>query len=148
MTNKEFKKLNRADLIEIIYQLQLKQTELENTNQQLREQIGHMNIRISQAGSIADAALSINGVFEAAQKAADQYLEGIYASKSEFEARYEKIIKDAEQKADEIIKQAEAEGIKIMEQTDRDVVAIWDEFNEKTNQILEKCKMQIHANKN
>ena len=32
---------------------------------------------LSQAGNIAEAALALNGVFEAAQKAADQYLENI-----------------------------------------------------------------------
>lgn len=132
MTDKEFRKLNRAELIEIIYQLQLKQNELEKTNQQLKEEMDNVNIRISQSGSIAEAALSINGVFEAAQKAADQYLEGVYASKSDLDAQYDKIIKDAEQKADEIIKSAEAERTKIMEQTERDVAAKWDEFNKKS----------------
>lgn len=131
MTDKEFKRLNRAELIEIIYQLQLKQNELEKTNQQLREKIDNVNIRISQAGSIAEAALSINGIFEAAQKAADQYLEGVYASKSDLEAKCNKMIEDAEQKAEEIIRRAEAERTKILEQTDCGVVAKWDEFNEK-----------------
>lgn len=147
MTDKEFKKLNRAELIEIIYQLQLKQNELEETNRQLKEQMNNIDIRISQAGSIADAAISINGVFEAAQKAADQYLQGICASKPDLEDRYNRMIADAEQKADEIISHAKAEREKIMEQTDRDIIDKWDEFNKRANQILEKYKKQILADK-
>ncbi len=45
---------------------------------QLKEQIEEMKrsraIELNEAGSIAEAAIRINGVFEAAQKAAEQYL--------------------------------------------------------------------------
>ena len=34
-------------------------------------------IELEKAGSIAEASLRLNGVFEAAQKAADQYLENL-----------------------------------------------------------------------
>ena len=34
-------------------------------------------IHIARAGAIAEAALMLNGVFDAAQKAADQYLENV-----------------------------------------------------------------------
>ncbi len=39
------------------------------------------SIELKEAGSIAEAALRLNGVFEAAQKAADQYLYNIRLSK-------------------------------------------------------------------
>ena len=38
-------------------------------------------IRMESAGSIAEAALKINEVFEAAQRAAEQYLESLKAAK-------------------------------------------------------------------
>ena len=45
---------------------------------ELKEQIEEMKrsrtIELNEAGSIAEAAIRINGVFEAAQKAAEQYL--------------------------------------------------------------------------
>lgn len=34
--------------------------------------------RLAKAGSIAEASLEINKIFEVAQKTADQYLENIY----------------------------------------------------------------------
>jgi hypothetical protein len=47
--------------------------ELKTTKAQLNKR----EIAIESAGSIAEAALKLNGVFEAAQKAADQYLENV-----------------------------------------------------------------------
>ena len=49
------------------------QQELAEARQQLEER----RIMTEEAGSIAEAALRINRVFEAAQAAADQYLENI-----------------------------------------------------------------------
>ena len=77
MTDKEFKRLTRSQLIDIIYQLQLKEKELTAENQQLKEQLADRRLRLQQAGNIAQAALEINNVMQAAQKAADQYLEEI-----------------------------------------------------------------------
>jgi len=87
MTEKELKKLNRKQLLELLLQqterVELLEAELEETKQKLSERI----IKEKEAGSIAAAALMLNGVFEAAQAAADQYLESIKnANKSESSA--------------------------------------------------------------
>ena len=77
MTPKELRRLRRSDLIEMLLQLskenlQLRQ-ELEDANRQLAEK----HIIIEEAGSLAEAALKLNGIFEAAQAACDQYAENI-----------------------------------------------------------------------
>ena len=46
-------------------------------------------IELEKAGSIAEAALRLNGVFEMAQKAADQYLYNIRLRQENAEERYE-----------------------------------------------------------
>lgn len=86
MTDKELKKLNRAELLEMLL-LQTKRVEeleeqWEEREAMLQEKINELEkelqvrrIKIEKAGSIAEAALSLNGIFEAAQKAADHYLE-------------------------------------------------------------------------
>ena len=84
MTEKELKKLGRTELLEILIsqmkeneslQVQLKNTEiqLQEANQQLEDR----QICIFNAGSIAEAALHLNGVFEAAEAAGRQYLDNI-----------------------------------------------------------------------
>lgn len=77
MTEKDLSKLNRKQLLELL----LEQTRrVDMLEKQLRAIEVRLNDRIileSEAGSIAEAALKLNGVFEAAQAAADQYLENI-----------------------------------------------------------------------
>ena len=77
MDDKEFRKLRREDLIEIIYQYQRRDQKLTQENEMLRRQLEDRRIRLQKAGSIADAALALSGVFEAAQKAADLYLKSL-----------------------------------------------------------------------
>ena len=99
LTEKELKKLNRYQLLELL----IMQTEradklqalLEETEKKLKEQ----EIKISSLGSIAEASLQLSGVFEAAQKAADTYV-------SVATERAEKTEKEARLKAEQILKRA------------------------------------------
>ena len=79
MTDRELRRLGRGDLIEILYQYQRREQQLEEQNAELRRRLEERSIRIEQAGSVAEAALSLNRVFESAQAAADQYLEEVQA---------------------------------------------------------------------
>ena len=105
MTDKEFKRLSRSQLIDIIYQLQLKQKELENENQKLKEDLANKRIRIRQAGNIAEASLAIHNVMEAAQDAATQYLEEIRNMRNETERKCQRLLEKAREEADNIIAQ-------------------------------------------
>ena len=49
----------------------------------MEKELSERKILIEEAGSIAEAAISINRVFEAAQAAADQYLQSVYAAGSD-----------------------------------------------------------------
>ncbi len=53
MTDKEFKRLNRSQLIDIIYQLQLKQEELMADNEKLSKELEDKRTRVSNAGNLA-----------------------------------------------------------------------------------------------
>ena len=77
MADRELKKLSRAELIDIIYALKEREESLSNQVAALQEALSHREIEIDQAGSIAEAALKINQVFEQAQKAADDYLRSV-----------------------------------------------------------------------
>lgn len=75
MTDKELKKLSRADLLELLLASNRENERLRKQLDEAKELLANKEINIDHAGSIAEAALVLNGVFEAAQKAADQYLE-------------------------------------------------------------------------
>ena len=80
MTSKELKRLSRRELLEMLIE-QMKE------NQQLRSRLEQAEAGLEtggvvrlRAGSMAEAAMQLNGVFEAADKAARQYLENVYRS--------------------------------------------------------------------
>lgn len=77
MTDAELKKLKRSELLQMLLEqsktVESLKAELEEKNRLLKER----SIKIAESGSIAEAALKLNDVFKAAQKAADQYLHNI-----------------------------------------------------------------------
>lgn len=79
MTDKELRKLRRQDLLEILVSQEREIQRLQQELDAAREALDQRHILLAQAGSIAEAALQLNGVFAAAQQAADQYLESIQA---------------------------------------------------------------------
>ena len=106
MFTKELKRLGRRELVDIIYQLKKNEQENQEKIQALEEQLQEKRIRISMAGSIAEAAIDISQVFSAAQSAADLYLQEISVMKAETERQCAKILEDARQQAEQILAEA------------------------------------------
>ena len=103
MTDKEFKRLTRAQLIDIIYQLQLQLDGLNEEKQELINELTDKRLRLQSAGNIAEAALEINDCFRNAQNAAEQYLNEIKAMREETEAERQRILEEARAEAAAII---------------------------------------------
>ena len=78
MTEKELKKLSRQELLEVLLVQSKKIDRLRAQLDEARQQLSEKELAIAEAGSIAEASLSLSGVFEDAQKAADQYLSNIH----------------------------------------------------------------------
>lgn len=74
MTDKALRKLSRRELMEMLLEqsreVERLRAELEAAEQKLKNR----QLALREAGSIAEASLRLNQVFESAQKAADQYL--------------------------------------------------------------------------
>ena len=102
MTDKEFKRLSRGQLIEIIYQLQLQVDSLTEQNHQLESALADKRLRIHNAGNLAEATLEINDCFRSVQNAAEQYLNEIKVMREETEAERERILASAQAEADAI----------------------------------------------
>lgn len=103
MTDKEFKRLSRAQLIEIIYQLQLQIDKLNEEKQALENELEDKRLRLQSAGNIAEAALEINDCFRSAQNAAEQYLNEIKAIREETDTERQRILKEAKAEAEAIV---------------------------------------------
>lgn len=79
MTKKELKRMSRLELLELLLEINQENEQLREENARLKERWRSRRIKMEKAGSIAEAALALNHVFEVAQAAADQYLEGVQA---------------------------------------------------------------------
>ena len=77
MTDKELRRLSRRELLEMLIMQMEENEKLSQELETAQEMLRKREIVIERAGSIAEAALALNGVFEAAQAAADQYMENI-----------------------------------------------------------------------
>ena len=89
LTEKDLKKLNRYQLLELLIAQTERADHLQTQLEGVQRQLDDRNLQLASLGSIAEASLQLSGVFQAAQEAADLYLNA------------------AKQRAEEIVAQAE-----------------------------------------
>ena len=77
MTDRELRKLKIQDLLEMLLELEEENLRLKDELAKANARLEDRDLKVSTAGSIAEAALKLNGIFEAAQAAADQYVENV-----------------------------------------------------------------------
>ena len=78
MSNKKtLSKLNRTELLDLLYEQEKRLEDLEKENKELKTQLENRKIAISKVGSIAEASLALTKVFDEAQKAVDRYLDNV-----------------------------------------------------------------------
>ena len=120
---KELRRMKRKDLLELL----LEQSK-ENEDQRLllavqKKKILHLEQRladkridIAEAGSLAEASLKLNGIFDAAQAAAQQYLDNLKTTdercakmEDDTKARCDAMTEEAVQKCEELNRKAQEE---------------------------------------
>lgn len=144
MADKEMKHLSRAELIDIIYELQKQNDEKDTQLQKMQAALEERTIRLANAGSIAEAALSISGVFEAAQAAADQYLTSIRDAEAaklekqkEAEWQQKRLQEEANRKAEEAVLLAKGQAQRIVEEAEAQAAAKWEAFEQRANTLIQ-----------
>lgn len=79
----ELQKLNRKDMLKLLLSQQERIESLEKELGEAKKELSDRRIKISQSGSIAEASLKLNRIFEDAQKAVDQYIFNIRTASTE-----------------------------------------------------------------
>ena len=143
MTDKDLRHLSRAELLDILYEQQKRYEDSLAENQALRQQLEDRTLRIASAGSIAEAAIQVNGVFEAAQAAADQYLASVKAATAdmvqktdEAQRQREAILQDAKQQADKIVQDAQVQPDRLLTESAAQIDARWTEFQKNADALI------------
>lgn len=147
MTDKEFKRLSRRELIDIIYELQKQNEEKGAQIKRIQSELDDKTIKISNAGSIAEAAISLNKVFETAQSAAEQYLESVQKAAEESKAKQEeiklqgeKLLEEAKKQAEETVSSAKEQAQNILDEAEEQSKQKWTEFESRANDLIKAHK--------
>ena len=154
MTDKELAKLSRAELLEMLLAQTKEVDRLKEKVRKLSAETESKRIAISNSGSIAEAALKLNGVFEAAEKAAKQYIDNVaylyecadsngeilmdnYDSiYSDTKSRCEKMENDTAEKCRQLVEQAEKEAEKIINDANEQALVCWLDSSKKINALV------------
>lgn len=107
MDEKKLKKISKKELLEIMLAQAKRIEELESELDKTKEKLDSKKIAIDESGSIAEAALKLNGIFEVAQVTAKQYLFNIEEKCKKMENDTKKECRKREREADKYIAEVE-----------------------------------------
>ena len=111
MTEKELKKLNRYQLLEMLIIQTERANELEKKLEEAQEKLDARDVQMTVMGSIAEASMHLGGIFEAAQNTADIYInavkERVAAIEEDAVRRAEGILAEATRKAQQLLQESE-----------------------------------------
>lgn len=106
MDDKKLRKINKKELLEILLSQAKRIEELEQQLETTQRKLDSKKITIENSGSLAEASLKLNGIFEMAQVTAEQYLFNVKEKcrkiennmKKECQVKAEQMIKETEEK--------------------------------------------------
>lgn len=134
MTDRELQKLSRKELLELLVVQKREIEQLEKSLEMTKAQLESRQIKLNEAGSIAQASLELNGVFEAAQQAADQYLLNVKHS----EERCQKIQEEAEQKANQLLYLAQKKAEEMEAEAKYQADQYWQDVSKRLENFYEE----------
>ena len=126
MTDQELRKLKRTELLELLLTQEKENEELRRQLQEARDRLEERKLSLDEAGSIAEAAMRLNGVFEAAQAAADQYLENVRSLSEGQESRCARLEAESRQEADRLLRETEERCTAMLEGAKKESQAYWE----------------------
>ena len=125
MTDRQLRKASRIDLLKLLLEQKKENEALRQQLAQTQEQLRQRQIAIDQSGTLAEAALKLSGIFDAAESACQYYTENI----RNLSGRQEEICRTMERETREKCD-------RMMEQAKQMAKVYWDEYTEKCNRYM------------
>lgn len=146
MDKNELRRLNRMELMELLLEQEQENLSLKEKVEALQKQLDDRTIRLDKAGSIAEASLMLNHMFEAAEASCSQYLDNIRRlseSQEEINARRDAVSQKRAQsriiEATARCRQMEADTKKkcdeLLADTDKRVEEKWGQISQRLNDL-------------
>ena len=124
MTERELKKIRRQDLLEMLLEQSREMEILRQELEAARTELENRKILMEESGNIAEAALRLYGVFEAAQAAADHYIQATTENARTIEERCKKMEESTRKRCSEMVHEAQSKTEKI-----------WNDFWDKSDTL-------------
>ena len=144
MQNNDLRHLSRLELIDIIYELQKQREQLTAELERTQAALNEKTLCLANAGSIAEAALGVNKIFETAQAAADQYLLSIQAAANASQAKLDEAARQRQDMLDEaelqrrsILQNAEDEAAKRVADAEKQADEKWAHFEKRAQDLID-----------
>ncbi|MDO4314540.1 MAG: hypothetical protein Q4C45_02105 [Oscillospiraceae bacterium] len=140
MTDRELRKLSRADLLELLLE-QLKENEqLRGELEAAQKQLADRKILVEKAGSIAEASLQLSGVFQAAQAACAQYIENVERLSARQELLCAQMERETQAKCDRMVAEAERQSQLYWNTVSRKVQEVTSSYAELRSILQKPCE--------
>ena len=107
MDEKKIRKISKKELLEILLSQAKRIEELELELKKCNQKLESKKIKIEESGSIAEASLKLNEIFESAQNAVDQYMANIHDKCKKLESDTKKECQKMKEEALVYVSQAE-----------------------------------------
>lgn len=129
MTERDLRKLRRSDLLEMLLEQSKELDQMRTQLKQAQDRLSDRKIAVQEAGSLAEAALQLSGVFEAAEEACAQYLYNI----RHLSANQEQICAQKEQetneRCDRMLRETKERCERMILEAKQQADAHWEEVN-------------------
>jgi cell division septum initiation protein DivIVA len=129
MNQKELRRLSRSDLLEMMLSLSKENEHLRKELHQVKSKLEDRTIAMDSSGSLAEAALNLNGVFQAAQAACDQYKANIQSRADALLAQAQEKLEAADAQAEGILAQARIQAKQILDEAQQRMNAREDKYS-------------------
>lgn len=113
---------------------------LKAKTDEMESRLASMDTEVTEPGSIAEMAIRVNGVMEAAQKAADDYLAKIKKMHDTMQQDYAVYEMIAKQKADAILQDANTQAEVIVKKARIEADDIWSTLQGRFNNYVDDKK--------
>lgn len=129
MTDKELRRLSRADLLELLLVQRKENEQLRCILDQTQAQLADRTIRLDNIGSIAEASLQLSGIFEAAQDSCKYYIDNIKLMNEQQTTICQQMENETKEKCDRMVAEAERKAQACWENCSAKIKQLVDSFN-------------------
>ena len=125
MTERELRRLSRADLLELLLAQRRENEQLRCMLDQTQSQLADRTIKIDNAGTLAEASLQLSGIFTAAQDACQYYVDNVQQLSERQSLVCQQMEQETREKCDRMVAEAETRSQQC-----------WEECAEKIRQLV------------